>query len=195
MSFSIQVPRRFHPGHSLLGRWIRARVSDARVAEGAFILAFSAILLVVTIGQYVAWAVLQPAMAADPTLLPIFWFAQLLAVVLFVAVCVAGWRPAIAIVVGDDALVVEERTRTTRIPLLGIERVARISYQTYYSHYRRYARTRSYLSPAADGDAVLVETPDFPIVFALPAEDREALIARLTDRVVAVPAVEAVRAA
>ncbi|MEZ4699922.1 MAG: hypothetical protein R2834_06300 [Rhodothermales bacterium] len=171
------MPRRFHPGYSLLGRWIRARVRDERMAEGAFILACCALLLMLAVAQNLAWAVFLPALTT-PAALSVFWAAQLTALLLFVGVGLVGFRPGFTVRCDAHQLEVDRAGEALVIPRARILRVAEIPYLAYYRHYRAYARTRAFLGAAVE-QVLLIETPEGPVILALPADERAALRALL----------------
>ncbi|MEX0600867.1 MAG: hypothetical protein WD205_09510, partial [Rhodothermales bacterium] len=61
------IAARFHPGRSLLGRWVRRRSPDHRSGESTYLVAAVTLGVAILISQYLTWAYLYPMTAATQT--------------------------------------------------------------------------------------------------------------------------------
>jgi hypothetical protein len=177
------IPRRFHPAYSLLGRWMRRWLDDERRAEALFIIVLSVLALALLLAQYLAWALLQPAIEATPEgpTAILFWIGQVAAVVLIVGFCVVGFEPAIVVTAEEDALHLQQKDCSLTLPYDAIETADTISARRYHRHWRRYAATHAFVN-RPDGDLLLLRTDDGPVVLGLAPDDREALLDHLDAR-------------
>ncbi|NBC19043.1 MAG: hypothetical protein GVY18_17210 [Bacteroidetes bacterium] len=177
------IPRRFHPAYSLLGRWMRQWLDDERRAEALFIIVLSLLALALLLAQYLAWALLQPAIEAAPegSTAIAFWIGQVGAVVLVVGFCVIGFEPAITVTADEHALHLQQKGTTLALPYDAIEAVDTITALRYHRHWRCYAATHDFVN-RPDGDLLLLRTDEGPVVLGLAPDDREALLDHLDAR-------------
>lgn len=178
MPFFLSVPRRFHPGYSLLGRWVHAHVSDARKGEAVYLLSLTMLFFLLGITQSLAWALLQPALRAGDSIDSVYWIAQLLTAALCFGVALFGFRPAFSVRIDETALVVEQAGRSWVIPHPQIEHAAIVPNLTYYRHYRRYARTVAFIG-APEPQVVVIETQERPLVLGLPSSACDTILGLL----------------
>jgi hypothetical protein len=174
----VYIPSRLHPSYSLLGRWLRRRVGDARRAAALFVVALAGLALALVLAHYVAWALLQPVVAADPggPVALAFWGLQAGSVLLFLLTCVAGVRPAACVRYTRALLEVRRGTRVRRLALSEIHRAGALSPLRYHRHYRRYAATEAFVDRLRT-DLLLLRTRDAVVVLELPDADRQRLLA------------------
>ncbi|MDX1547643.1 MAG: hypothetical protein R3247_11680 [Rhodothermales bacterium] len=182
MPRTFTAPRRFDPARSLLGRLLCRLAGDARRGEAWYVLTLAALALGLVLGQYLAWAVLEPAIAAAPQgpLALVFWAAQLGAAALVVLVGAVGFRPAVAATLTPEALVLEQGRRRRALALEDVTAARPIPARTFHRHYARYAATEVFAAHLHD-EVLLVETTGAPVVVALAAADQAALADALTD--------------
>lgn len=174
MSFRYTSPRRFHPGHSLLGRWIRTRVPDERRAVGAYFFASGLILFGLIFAQQLAWALwLVVGDGAAGWRLPLF-YGQLVSAGLYLVVCVWGFRPGFTVRLEGTELFIESTGAVLRVQARPTEAIPMVPERTFYRHHRVYARTRSFVVPGAT-EVWVVEDRGAVIGVGLPAEPMAAL--------------------
>lgn len=176
------IPGRFHPGYSLLGRWMRRRFHDERQAEAWFIVTLAGIVVGLAVAQYLAWTVLQLVHPApSPTVLGLFWAAQLALVLLSGLTCLLGKQPPVTVTFGTDALYLHQKPRVVEVRCDRITAAESISALLFHRHYRRYAETRVFVNRVPP-TLLLLHTDDGPVVLGLPEEDRHAVLAHLEAR-------------
>ncbi len=180
---TFSTPRRYHPGYSLLGRWLRRRVGDARQAEAVFIVALAGIGLGVLLAQYGAWALLQPALTADPTgpLAVVFWGVQLCVFTLVGLTCLLGFQPSVEVICTASGLSMRQGERHLTLAYEAIDDAEPLAPLLFHRHYRRYAATRAFVYRPT-GALLLLHTADGPVVLGLLEADLTALHRHLDAR-------------
>lgn len=155
-------------------------LDDERQAEAVYLIMASLLLLTLLLAQYLAWALLNTTMQADPagpvTLL--FWGLQGIGVVLFVLLGILGFKPAVAVTIEPKCLYLRQGERTCLVPYEGMEAVEPLSALLFHRHYARYAATQAFISqmPAT---LLLIKTARGPVVVGLRPEDQLALLHHL----------------
>jgi hypothetical protein len=180
---TIHVPARFHPAHSLLGRWMQRRLGDARRAEALFLVALSMILLGMVLAQFMAWLWLQGAILADPTgpVAVTFWLGQVGGVLLCLCTCVVGFTPAVDVIVTATGLRLRRGAHERTLSYAEITSVESIAALRYYRHYGRYAATDAFINRLTP-HVLLLHTPGGPVALGLPPKDHDALRRHLEER-------------
>lgn len=180
MRASFTISRRFHPAYSLLGRGLRRWLDDERRAEALFIIVLSGLALTLLLAQYLAWALLQPAIetAPDGRTALTFWIGQVGMFALIVGACVVGFKPAITVTADEDALRLQQQDRTLALPYDAIDEVTTITALRYHRHWRRYAATHTFVNHPQE-DLLLLHTDEGPVVLGLPPDDHEVLFDHL----------------
>lgn len=178
MSLDVYIPRRFHPPHSLLGRWLQRRLGDARQAEAVYYLVLTGIALGLVLLQYLTWAVFEAPIRGNPSLARAYGLGTFAVLGVVVGTCLVGWKPPIRVRVAGRALLIRQGRRLVRVPLQTIETVACIPALRYHRHERRYAATRSFVN-RLEPELLLIRTCGGPVVLSLPAPERARLHALL----------------
>ncbi len=170
------VPRRFNPAYSLLGRALQRTLGDVRHAEAVFLVAGTLVLLGLLLGQYLAWALLKPAILGAPggPEAVAFWTAQLGALAVILAVGIVGFRPAVAVTVAADRLHLAQGRRALTLAFDEIDAVAPVSAQRLHRHYARYAATHVFANRVTP-EALLLQTAFGPVAVGLLPADHAAL--------------------
>lgn len=196
MNRTFYVPRRFHPAYSLLGRWLQRRLGDARRAEAVYLILLTGLLLALLLGNYLAWAVLEPAVTAAPTgpTAVAFWAAQIAGLGLCMLLGFVGYRPRVAVTVQDHALHLEQGARSLVLPFHTVTAVRTVSAGCFHRHYARYAATQVFVSRLPD-EVLLFETGEAPVIVGLPPEDRATLLHLLENHLAPVLDVQTARVA
>lgn len=177
-SRTFHAPRRFHPGYSWLGRWLRRR-TDRRQGEALHILIVTALALVLLLAHYVIWTLLYEPFATSPSMEWIYWSVQLGLLGTLGAVCLVGTRPALTVTCAPQSLVLVQGTRTCSIPYDTITLVHSITAQRFHRHERRYAATDVFIGALHDEVLLLRRTADGPVVIGLSPPVHDALHDRL----------------
>lgn len=179
------IPRRFNPTYSLLGRWIQHLVHDERRAEVYFIIVLCSFALALLLTQYLAWALLQPLLFADPSgsAALTFWLFQLGSFLVGGLTCVLGFKPSITIASHPHALHFTQGRTTTTLPYTEIREIETLSALRYHRHYRRYAATRSFVN-RIEPLLLLLHTSTGPVVIGLQGEELTTLKAYLESQFV-----------
>lgn len=172
---TFHVPPRFHPGYSLLGRWLRRRTGDRRYAEALHIVLMTGFVFTLIFGHFLGSALL--AATATPQATAVYWLVQASIAGLALATGVVGIRPALAVTCTDDALRIEHGDRALTVPYAALASVRRITGQHFHRHARRYAATRAFLGVLGDEVLLLRLVHGGPLVIGLPAPE----LARLHD--------------
>jgi hypothetical protein len=179
------IPGRFHPGYSMLGRWLRRRTGDARQAEAYLIVVAAAFGLVLLLAPALAASFLEAGTQAGRAggLRPdvVFWLAELGALLLAGLVGGLGFEPAVTVTCAADHLLLRQGTSTCRIPYDALRSVEPLPRLLFHRHYRRYAATRVFATRLPD-PLLLLQTPEGPVVVGLAAPDAAALAAFLGER-------------
>ena len=168
--------RRFHPGYSLLGRWLRRSVGDRRRAEALHILIGTGFALALVLAHFVASTFWPPA--AQPML-----YTAVLggALALALGLGVVGFQPTLAVVCRDKAgeLHLQQGADRLTVPYDAIESVEPISALRFHRHERRYAATHVFIGSLGD-EVLLLRTGRGPVVIGLDAAaDQSALAEHL----------------
>lgn len=181
MNNRLLIPRRFHPGYSLLARLIKYRVNDFRRAEGLYFIVLSLVAVGLLLAQYGAWAVVGGTIQSDPSgsMALTFWIAQICGAVLLVGIGVVGFSPPIAIVISDDRLTIIRNRRETTVRFNEIESAEPIDRRTYYTHYMRFAAVQKFVGKLHD-EVLLLRTADQLFAIGLNIEGRRAVLSKLT---------------
>lgn len=177
-SRTFHAPRRFHPGYSWLGRWLRRR-TDRRQGEALHILIVTTLALVLLLAHYVSWTLLYEQFARSPSLEWVYWSSQLGLLGVIGAICFAGMRPALTVTCSPQSLVLEQGTHTCSIPYDAITSVQSITAQRFHRHERRYAATDVFIGALQDDVMLLCLMDGGLIAIGLPSEDLNALQDRL----------------
>lgn len=165
---AFHAPPRFHPGYSLLGRWLRRRTGDRRYGEALHILLATGFVLVLIFGHFLSAALLF-------TSAPAYWLVQAGLVGLALATGVAGVRPALTVRCTADALHVVQGRRTLTVPYAALVAARRITARRFHRHERRYAATRIFLGVLDDEVLLLHLEHGGPVALGLPAPELAAL--------------------
>ena len=173
-SCAYRTSRRFHPGYSLLGCWLRRR-TDRRHAEALHILLLTGLALFLLLTHYLSGALLHEGFAAPPSGAWIYWLSQAGCVGIALATCVIGFRPALTVTCTARALHLEQGDRSLAVPYTTLTSIQRISAQRFHRHERRYAATRVFIGELRDAVLLLHTAQDGPVALALPTSDLEAL--------------------
>ena len=173
------APARFHPGYSLLGRWLRRRTGDARYAEALHVLVLTGLALVLLFGHFLSAALLLPAAAPQTT--TAYWLVQASLAGLALAAGVVGFRPALAVACTSDALHLAQGRRRLVVPYAALASVRRITARRFHRHERRYAATRAFLGVLGGEVLLLRLARGGPVVVGLPAPELAALHALLDE--------------
>jgi len=174
------MPARFHPGYSPVGRWVRRRVGDARRAEAYFILTLVGAVAMLALAQYVAWALVQDAVTANPggPAAMAFWGGQVAAVALYALTCVLGFQPSVEVAVTPDGVRIRQGKEALTLASDEVLRVETIPALVFHRHHRRYAGTRVFVTRMPP-EVLLLHTREGPVALGLAPGDRAALIAHL----------------
>ena len=177
---SFHISGRFHPGYSLLGRWLRRATGDVRRAEALLIVAWSGLLLLLAGGQALAWMLLQDVLEAAPRgpEATAFWLAQLGAALGYVLFGLVGFQPPIAVTCTPRRLTLRQGDRTLAIPYHAITSAEPVSVLRFHRHWRRYAATHVFVNRIPD-TLLLLRTTSGPVVLGLSAGDQAALVEHL----------------
>lgn len=177
---SFYIPRRFHPGYSLLGRWLRRATGDARQAEALLIVALAGLLLLLAGGQTLAWTFLQDTLKAAPRSpeATAFWLAQFGMALGYVLFGLLGFQPPITITCTPSKLTLRQGARTLVLPYHAITSAVLVSALHFHRHWRRYAATHVFVNRIPDS-LLLLRTTSGPVVLGLSAEDQAALLEHL----------------
>lgn len=188
MTPTFHAPCSFHPSYSLLGRAFRYWTGDRLRGEALFIVALTALALLLLMSHYLGWALLKPVLASSSSWQVLFWAGQLASVVALTAVGLVGFRPGVTVTCDPATLELEQGRTSATVRYDAIDQIETITAATYHRHYRRYAATHIFVSQLAD-EMLLLRTAQGPIVIALSdPNDRKALRAHLES--VDVPASE-----
>ncbi len=182
------IAGRWHPGYSLLGRWLRHCLKDPLRAEAALIVVLSGVAVAWFLAQYLAWALLQDAILADPRG-PVavgFFLGQLVTIVLVLGVGVLGFQPPATVTCGTDGLTLRRKKDVLYVPYEALAAVETISSVRFHRHYRRYAATRIFVNRMEDC-LLLLHTPHGPVVVGLRPPEHAALVTGLRARMERVP--------
>lgn len=193
-SRTFHAPRRFHPGYSWLGRWLRRR-TDRRQGEALHILVVTTLALVLLLAHYVSWTLLYEPFATSPSLAWIYWSTQCGLLGLIGAVCLAGTRPPLTVTCAPTSLVLVQGARTRSIPYDTITSVQSITAQRFHRHERRYAATDVFIGALHEEVLLLRRTAGGPVVIGLSPPVHDALHDRLKRIRARRPAVHAPAAA
>jgi len=171
---SFHAPRRFHPGYSWLGRWLRRR-TDRLKGEALHVLIMAAAALVLLLIHYLSWTLLHEAFSTTPGLEAGYWITQLALLAGVLGLGAVGFRPALTVTCDADALRVQQGPRSVQVPLDAVASVEAISAQRYHRHERRYAATRSFIGALGETVVLVRRANGGPVVIALPPDAQAAL--------------------
>ena len=173
------IPRRFHPGWSLLGRLLRRRTGDRLRAESLHLALLTGGALVWLMGVYAAGALVSGT-GAPPL---VVWSGLGAAGGLLVLGGVVGVQPRAVVRCGPAAMRVERGRERVRLPYAALERVETVGARVYHRRYRRWAAVRPFLN-GGGGPVLLVHMRDrrSVVALALPEAQRTALRQRLEAR-------------
>lgn len=189
-SRTFHAPRRFHPGYSWLGRWLRRR-TDRRQGEALHILIVTGLGLGLLLVHYVSWTLFYESLEATPLHQQIYWLSQAALLGVTAALCLVGVRPALVVTARPRALHVEQGDRSLTVPYDALTSVQLIAARRFHRHERRYAATRVFLG-AVPNEVLLVRRAEGgPVVLGLPPSAQDALHAHLETRHAVSPSVPA----
>ncbi|MBO6573784.1 MAG: hypothetical protein JJ896_00080 [Rhodothermales bacterium] len=184
MTDRFDIPGRFNPRYSLLGRAVRARVHDASRAEALYYVAAVGALAVFVGVVAVSWAWINldgppEAAAADR-----FWVLQSCGFAVVLMLIGAGVQPAHRVTLDDGGMEVRRRNRQLeRIDWAHVQRAERIARETWWSHYRRFAGTTSVVS-RRHAHVILLRLEDGRVVIlGIRPEEQPLFMERLEARV------------
>lgn len=176
---AFHAPPRFHPGYSLLGRWLRRRTGDARYAEALHVLLLTGFALALLFLHFLGDALLDTQGAAQPSTWWIYGISMAGLVGLGLATGVVGFRSGLTVTCTVDALQIAQGPRTLTLPYAALASVRRVTARRFHRHERRYAATRAFLGVLQD-EVLLLRTSDAgPVVIGLPEDELDALQAHL----------------
>ena len=144
----------------------------------------SGVVLGLLLVNYLAWAVLQPVLEADPTeaFATTFWLAQVTSFLLAFVVCAFGFAPPIHVTCAPRALEVAQGERAARVPYDALRAVTPLPARLYHRHYRRYAAARCFVN-RPDDELLLLRTGDGrPVVVGVPEGRRPDLMRAIAAR-------------
>ena len=133
--------------------------------------------------QYLAWALLNPAILAapaGPTAIA-FWLSQLGAVTVLGLTCVLGFTPPLVVACRANGLHLRRGKQALDLAFDDIEFVEIISALAFHRHWRRYAATHIFIN-RLDGEVLLLHTAHGPVALRLHPNDQEALHAHLAEQ-------------
>lgn len=175
MPNTYQIPSRFHPFYSLLGRGIRRWSEDTWRAENLYILA----VVLIGTGMILVHFLMMAAVDLPPTSSsPWLWGSQLALVTVFLLTSVIGFEPAITVRYTRNQLEICSEQGTTIIECSEITTMKQIDRRTFYRHYGRYRRTQSFVN-RLPSHVLLLRTETDPIVLGLNEHDQRELIDHL----------------
>ncbi len=171
---SFHAPRRFHPGYSWLGRWLRRR-TDRLQGEALHMLIMTAAALVLLLIHYLSWTLLHEAFSTAPGLEAGYWLTQLALLAGILGTGAVGFRPALTVTCDADVLHVTQGSRRMEVALDAVSAVEPIAAQRYHRHERRYAATRVFIGTLG-GTVLLVRRANGgPIIIGLSSDAQTAL--------------------
>lgn len=177
-SRTFHAPRRFHPGYSWLGRWLRRR-TDRQQGEALHILIVTGLALGLVLVHYLSWTLFYELFETTPLAQRIYWTSQLVLLGATAALCLVGARPALVVTARSDALSIEQGGRTLTVPYEAITSVQSIPARRFHQHERRYAATRVFIGAMHENVLLLRRIEGGPVVIGLPPSSHEALHAHL----------------
>lgn len=173
------VPRRFHPGYSWLGRWLRRR-TDRWQGEALHVMAMTFAGLGLLLIHYLSWTLLHTRFATSLTLTAIYWLSQLGLLGLIAAAGGVGFQPALAVYCRPNALHLQQGRHTLTVPYNTITSVEHVPMQRFHRHERRYAATQVFIGTQHDTVLLLHRTDGGPVAIGLATpDDQYTLAARL----------------
>ena len=177
------IPRRFHPGYSLLGRGLRRLTGDVRRAEALLVVVLVGGLLLLVGSQTLAWTLLQDVLDQAPRgpVALAFWGSHIGALVTYVLVGWIGFQPAITLQCTPKGLVLHQGRRTLTLPYSAINTVEPVDVVVFHRHWRRYAATHVFANRLPE-KLLLLRTTSGPVVLGLSPADQQALLAYLEAR-------------
>ena len=180
MPRSFHIPRRFHPGHSLLGCGLRRLTGDVRRAEALLVVALVGGLLVLVGSQALAWTLLQAPLTQDPRgpVAIAFWGGQAAALAVYVLVGWIGFQPAITVRCMANGLILRQGRRALEIPYQAIDAAETVDALAFHRHWSRYAATHVFANRLPDR-LLLLRTTSGPVVLGFSPSDQQALVAHL----------------
>ena len=153
----IKIGGRFDPARSVLGRRF-ARADGPLRGEARYYLWAVMIFLIVLVANFVSWAALTPVLeAGEPTatVAVLFRIAQPLSVLLFVSLCVIGFRRPIHLLITEPELVVTQGDRREQVRKSAITSIEIVAATAWHRHYRRYRRVISFAGARAHEHVVI----------------------------------------
>lgn len=159
---------------------MQRRVGDARRAEAYYIITLTFLALVLLLANYVAWALLETRILADPEG-PValwFWTGQVGAVLLVILGAVIGFKPEVRIVCGDGGMDVQAEGKHLQVTRTNIQSFETISATVFHRHYRRYAATHVFVNRMPE-TLLLLHTTHGPLVIGFSESDLAACIMHL----------------
>lgn len=183
---SFHAPRRFHPGYSWLGRWLRRR-TDRLQGEALHVLVMTAVALILLLIHYLSWTLLHERFNTSLAWEAGYWMSQGALLATALGVGVVGFRPALTVTCDADTLHATQGGRTLRLPLDTVTSVETITARRYHRHERRYAATQAFIG-VLGGTVLLVRRANGgPVIVALPPNAQAALRERLSTAVAPQP--------
>lgn len=180
---TFQIPRVFHMAHAPLGRLLRARTADRRLAESRFILIVVFVVLGLMLVNQFAWAFVRAEAVANPQGPEAigFWLSQIALGLVFLVTCVIGFKPRFTATLTDSGLELRDKRHLHEVPYAEIESVDVVSALDFHRHYRRYRQTRVFVNRLGN-EVVLIRTTNGPVVVGMPESDRQAFKSQLEER-------------
>lgn len=167
MPHTFHIPSRFHPGHSLLGRYLRRRTGDRWQAQGWLIVIVTLLGTSLLIGHIFLWTLWRPVGAAA------WWTGGVEAalVVLGVAATLAGKEPAITVRCSAQTCHLRQGTRRLTVPYAAITAIETVGARRFHRHERRYAGTQVFVNRVPE-EVLLLRTDESMVALGLmtPAE-------------------------
>ncbi len=164
------IPRRLHPGYSLLGYWLRKRADDRVHAESVLIVAIGVMATALLIVTIAAWALTPGLLLACYGLWLIFLTASL-----------AGIEPSVSVEMGPDSLSLSKGSRRRAISYRSIGRAETLDALTFHRRHRRDVSVEKWVnSPVRE--VLLLKTTDGPVVLGLLPADHDSFFTGLDER-------------
>ncbi len=173
MTRIFHTSRHFHPGYSLLGRWLRRSVGDRRRAEALHLLIGTGFALALVLIHFAVSTLLPPGT------LPMWYVAGLGGVgALGLGLGVLGMRPTLAVVCRDEAreLRLHQGANQLTVAYDAIKSVEPIGARRFHRHERRYAATHVFIGRLGD-ELLLLRTERGPVAIGLDTADDHAALA------------------
>ena len=166
------VPPRFSPLHSLLGQAIRWLVRDQRQAGGVYLIVVSSLILLGILGQFVSWTWMAPQLAteADARIASRFFWVQLSALALFLAMALLGVAPAVRVVLREHGIEIRQGSRRCHVLYDTVQRCEAVDALHFHRIYRPYECVQPFISRATP-QILLLDTGSSIVGVGLESKD------------------------